>query len=56
MAPLLFVVGAKGWGVPCNDLRFLEPDELSLEVLQVIGLLPDEGHETHVAVRQRGVV
>ena len=58
MVPLLFGVGAKGWGVPCAGLGlgFSEPGEFSLEVLQVVGLLLDEGHEALVAVSERGVV
>ena len=58
MVPLLFVVGAKGWGFPCAGLGlgFLDLGEFSLEVLQVVGLLLDKGHEALVAVCQRGVV
>ena len=58
MVPLLFAVGAKGWGVPCDGLGlgFFEPGEFLIEVLQVVGLLLDEGHKAIVAVRQRGVV
>ena len=56
MVPLFFEVGAKGWGVPCADLRFFEPGELSLEVLQVVGLFLHEGQEALVGVGQRGVV
>ena len=56
MVPLLFAVGAKGWGVPCADLSFFEPGKFLLEVLQVVGLFLHEGHEALVAVSQRGVV
>ena len=58
MIPLLFAVGAKGGGVLCDGLGlgFTEPGEFSLEVLQVVGLLLDEGHEALVAVREGGVV
>ena len=58
MIPLLFAVGAKGGGVPCTGLSlgFPEPGEFSLEVLQVVGLLLDKGHEALVAVRESGVV
>ena len=58
MVPLLFAVGAKGGGVPCAGLGlgFSEPGELSLKVLQVVGLLLDEGHEALIAVRERGVI
>ena len=56
MVPLLFAVGAKGWGVPCAGLGFFDPGEFSIEVLQVVGLLLDEGHEALVGFSQRGVV
>ena len=58
MVPLLFAVGAKVGGVPCANLGlgFSEPGEFLLEVLQVVGLLLDEGHEALVAVSQRGVI
>ena len=56
MVPLSFAVGAKGWGVPCADLGFFDPGKLSLDVLQVVGLLLNEGQEALVAVSQRGVV
>ena len=58
MIPLLFAVGAKGAGVPCAGLglRFPKLGEFSLEVLQVVILLLDEGHEALVAVRESGVV
>ena len=56
MVPLLFAVGAKGWGVPCADLGFLVLGEFSLEVLQVVSLLLDKGHKALVAVSQRGVI
>ena len=58
MGPLLFALGAKGGGVPCAGLglEFPEPGEFSLEVLQVVCLLLDKGHEALVAVREGGVV
>ena len=53
MAPLLFAVGAKGWGDPCAGLGlgFSEPGEFSIKVLQGVGLLLDKGHEALVSVR-----
>ena len=45
-------------GVPCAGLGlgFPEPGEFSLEVLQVVGLLLEEGHEALVSVHDSGVV
>ena len=55
MVPLLFAVSTESWGVPCADLFFLS-GEFSLEVLELVGLFLNEGHEVLVAVGQRGVV
>ena len=58
MIPLLFVVIAKGGGVPWAGLglKFLEAGEFSLKVLEVISLILDKGQEALVGVCESGVV
>ena len=59
MVPLLFAVSAKGGGVPWAGLSlrvFLESGDFSLKVLDVTGLLLDEGRQALVGRGQGGVI